>query len=76
MTRTKIEIEFEMDNAAFDGYPMAEARRVIETVSTWLNGAVFTRQLPPLPFWDKRVLQDYNGNQVGSAEIELFNLED
>ena len=76
MTRVKTEIQFDMTNAAFDRYPLAEARRVIETASAWLNGAVFTRQSPPLGFEAKHPLLDYNGNRVGLAEIRLFNLED
>ena len=60
-----ITIKINCDNAAFEESASAEVSRILSEVADKLAGADFNES-----FDRKLTLRDYNGNKVGTFEVE------
>ncbi len=59
----KIKIEFDCDNAAFDGNLLSEVRDVMErAMSHIVNNEYYSGE-------DDSILRDTNGNTIGKVEV-------
>ena len=64
----KITVEFDTDNAAFDGDPVPEVHRILDRAKHQIADY--------LSYWQegdgeaKTALRDINGNKVGTVKVE------